>query len=56
MCVECNYCGQVQVFFRLGGILLPLLLEVTTGTGPVDALEVQSSDSNTKVSRPREGP
>ena len=37
--------------YRLRGILLPLLFEVCTGAGPVDALEVQSSNSNTKVSR-----
>ena len=43
-------------FHCLRGILLPLLLEVTAGTGPVDALEVRSSNSNTKVSRPRKGP
>ena len=38
-------------FYCLRGILLPLLFEVCTGANPVDALEVQSSNSNTKVSR-----
>ena len=38
-------------FYHLRSILLPLLIEVCTGAGPVDALKVQSSNSNTKVSR-----
>ena len=38
-------------FFSLRGILLSVFFEVCTGAGPVDALEVQSSNSNTKVSR-----
>ena len=37
-------------FYRLRSILLPLLFEVCTDAGPVDALEVQSSNSKTKVS------
>ena len=37
-------------FYRLRDILLPVLSEVCTATGPVDALEMQSSNSNTKVS------
>ena len=37
-------------FYRLRGILLPVLFEVCTGAGPVDALKVQSSNSNTKIS------
>ena len=42
-------------FYHFRGILLPLLFEVCTGAGPVDALEVQSSNSNTKASRVQEG-
>ena len=38
-------------FFSLRGILLSVFFEAYTGAGPVDALEVQSSNSNTKVSR-----
>jgi len=40
-------------FCRLRGILLPLLFEVCiyVGASLVDALKVQSSNSNTKVSR-----
>ena len=38
-------------FYRLKGIPLPLLFEVCTGTGLVDALKVQISNSNAKVSR-----
>ena len=38
-------------FYHLKGILLPLLFEVCTGAGLVDALKVQSSNSNTKVRR-----
>ena len=36
---------------HLGGILLSFFFEVCTSTGPVDALKVQSSNFNTKVSR-----
>ena len=32
-------------FYRLRGILPPLLFEVCTDAGPVDALEVQSKQS-----------
>ena len=38
-------------FYCLRSILLPLLFEVCTDADPVDALEVQSSNSKTKVSR-----
>ena len=38
-------------FYHLRSILLPLLIEVCIGAGPVDALKVQCSNSNTKVSR-----
>ena len=37
--------------YHLRSILLSLLFEVCTCTGPVDALEMQSSNSNTKVSK-----
>ena len=43
MCVECNYCGPVQVYFSLRGILFPLFFEACTGASPVDVLKVQSS-------------
>ena len=49
--VECNYCGQVQPFSFLDFNLLPVFFNVCTSAGPVDALKVQSSNSNTKVSR-----
>ena len=35
----------------LRGILLPVFFNVCTSAGPVDALKVPSSNSNTKVSR-----
>ena len=38
-------------FFILRGILLPVFFNVCTSAGLVDALKVQSSNSNTKVSR-----
>ena len=38
-------------FFSLRGILLSVFFKVCTGAGLVDALKVQSSNSNTKVSR-----
>ena len=38
-------------FFILRGILLPVFFNICTSAGPVDALKVQSSNSNTKVSR-----
>ena len=37
--------------YRLRSILLPILFEVCIDAGPVDALEMQSSSSNTKVTR-----
>ena len=54
-----NVCGMYLLrtstaFFSLsllGGILLPVFFEACTGAGPVDALKVQSSNSNTKVSK-----
>ena len=45
-----SFCGQVQLFSVLV-ILLSVFFKACTGAGPVDALEVQSSNSNTKVSR-----
>ena len=42
MCVECNYCRPVQVYFSLRGILLPLFFEACTGASPVNVLKVQS--------------
>ena len=39
----------IIAFFSLGGF--PLFFEAYTGTGSVDTLEVQSSNSNTKVSK-----
>ena len=38
-------------FFILRGILLPVFFNVCTSADPVDALKVQSSNPNTKVSR-----
>ena len=38
-------------FFSFRGILLPVFFKVCTGAGPVDALKVQSLNSNTKVSK-----
>ena len=35
----------------LRGILLPVFFNICTSAGPVDALKVPSSNSNTKVSR-----
>ena len=37
-------------FYRLRGAFYFHFFEVCTGAGPVDALKVQSSNSNTKVS------
>ena len=45
-----SFCGQVQLFSVLV-ILLSVFFKACTGAGPVDVLEVQSSNSNTKVSR-----
>ena len=44
MCVECNYCGQA-----IRGILF--FFAGCTGARPWGALEVQTSNSNTKVRR-----
>ena len=38
-------------FFSLRGILLTVFFKACTGAGPVDTLKVQTSNSNTKVSR-----
>ena len=38
-------------FFSLRGIPLLVFFKACTDAGPVDALKVQSSNSNTKVSR-----
>ena len=38
-------------FYCLRGILLPLLFEICTGAGLLNGFQVQSSNSNTKVSR-----
>ena len=43
--------AEKNSFYRLKGIPLPLLFEVCTGAGLVDALKVQISNSNAKVSR-----
>ena len=57
MLVKCIITAYKYSFYRLRGILLPLLFKVCTGTDPMDALKVQSSNSNTKVSRvPRQSP
>ena len=37
-------------FFSLRGLLLSVFFKACTGAGPVDALKVQISNSNTKVS------
>jgi len=38
-------------FFILRGILLSVFFNICTSAGPVDALKLQTSNSNTKVSR-----
>ena len=51
-----NVCGMYLLrtstaFFSLRGIPLLVFFKACTDAGPVDALKVQSSNSNTKVSR-----
>ena len=47
-CVKCNYCRKVQLFFSLKKAFY---FKACTDAGPVDALKVQSLNSNTKISR-----
>ena len=42
---------KATAFFTLRGIVLPVFFNICTSAGPVDALKVQSSNSNTRVSR-----
>ena len=49
-----NVCGMQLLqtsIYSLRGILLPVFFEACTGTSPVDALEVQSSNLIIKVNR-----